>query len=126
MAVNLASGRSSEFPIRTLLCHRKQCAMRALSVFPGVPNSMWLDEVAEPPRSDGDVLVETLAIGICGTDREIAAGAYGQPPRGSDRLIIGHESLGRVLETSSCHPSSDGELHTGDLVVGIVRRPDPV
>jgi len=93
--------------------------MRALSVSPGIPNSMRLDEVAGPPRSDGDVLVETLAIGICGTDREIAAGQYGRAPQGSDRLIIGHESLGRVLEANA-------ELRVGDLVVGIVRRPDPV
>jgi threonine dehydrogenase-like Zn-dependent dehydrogenase len=95
--------------------------MRALSVLPGVPNSMRLDEVAEPPRSDGGLLIETLAIGICGTDREIAAGKYGRAPQGSDRLIIGHESLGRVLEAHT-----GGELHVDDLVVGIVRRPDPV
>jgi glucose 1-dehydrogenase len=95
--------------------------MRALSVVPGVPHSMRLDEVPEPPRSDGDVLVETLAIGICGTDREIAAGHYGWAPPGADRLIIGHESLGRVIEADA-----GGELRAGDLIVGIVRRPDPV
>jgi threonine dehydrogenase-like Zn-dependent dehydrogenase len=95
--------------------------MRALSVLPGIPNSMQLDEVAQPPRSDGGVLVETLSIGICGTDREIAAGKYGSAPPGSDRLIIGHESLGRVAEGDQA-----GEFHAGDLIVGIVRRPDPV
>jgi threonine dehydrogenase-like Zn-dependent dehydrogenase len=95
--------------------------MRALSVSPGVPNSMRLDEVAEPPRSDGEVLVETVAIGVCGTDREIAAGSYGWAPKGSSRLIIGHESLGRVLDADAA-----GELRAGDLIVGIVRRPDPV
>lgn len=82
---------------------------------------MQLDEVAQPPRSDGGVLVETLSIGICGTDREIAAGKYGSAPPGSDRLIIGHESLGRVVEGDQA-----GEFHAGDLIVGIVRRPDPV
>jgi glucose 1-dehydrogenase len=95
--------------------------MRALSVVPGVPHSMRLDEVPEPPRSDGDLLVETLAIGICGTDREIAAGQYGAAPPGSDRLIIGHESLGRVIEADA-----RGEVRAGDLIAGIVRRPDPV
>jgi len=95
--------------------------MRALTISPGVPNSMRLDEVPEPPESDGDVLVETLAIGICGTDRELASGAYGWAPEGSDRLIIGHESLGRVLNA----PRGSG-LQSGDLIVGIVRRPDPV
>jgi len=95
--------------------------MRALSVVPGVSQSMRLDEVPEPPRSDGDLLVETLAIGICGTDREIAAGQYGWAPPGLDRLIIGHESLGRVVEADV-----GGEVRAGDLIVGIVRRPDPV
>jgi len=82
---------------------------------------MRLDEVPEPPRSDGDLLVETLVIGICGTDREIAAGQYGSAPPGSDRLIIGHESLGRVIEADA-----GGEVRAGDLIAGIVRRPDPV
>src|SRR5205085_12131185 len=67
------------------------------------------------------LLVQTLAIGVCGTDREIIQGCYGSPPPGQDTLILGHESLGRVLEA----PSGSG-FAAGDLVVGIVRRPDPV
>ena len=47
--------------------------MRALTVEPGRPNSIKLEEVAPPPESDGDVLVRALALGICGTDREIIA-----------------------------------------------------
>lgn len=95
--------------------------MRALSVAPGVANSLRLDDIAEPPRSDGDLLVETLTIGVCGTDREIAAGQYGWAPPGTDRLVIGHESLARVIDAPS-----GGRLRPGDLIVGIVRRPDPV
>jgi len=98
--------------------------MFALSVLPGARNSMRFDEVAEPPPSDGDLLVETLAIGICGTDREIVAGEYGQAPHGSGRLIIGHESIGRVLDPPA--DCAGGKLQIGDLIVGIVRRPDPV
>ena len=71
--------------------------------------------------SDGSVLVETMAIGVCGTDVDIVSGAYGTAPPGADRLVIGHESLGRVLEAPP-----DAGLVPGDLVVGIVRRPDPV
>ena len=82
---------------------------------------MRLDDVPEPPAGDGEVLVETLAIGICGTDVEIMNGDYGWAPPGRTRLVIGHESLGRVVEA----PPSSG-LQAGDLVVGIVRRPDPV
>jgi threonine dehydrogenase-like Zn-dependent dehydrogenase len=65
--------------------------------------------------------VRTLALGVCGTDREIVSGDYGWAPPGEKRLVIGHESLGRVQEA----PSGSG-FKAGDLVVGIVRRPDPV
>src|SRR5271168_2971925 len=95
--------------------------MKALTVVPGQAGSARLDDVADPPESDGPVLVETLAIGVCGTDAEIVSGQYGWAPPGRDRLVIGHESLGRVL---SAPPNSP--VVAGDLVVGIVRRPDPV
>jgi threonine dehydrogenase-like Zn-dependent dehydrogenase len=67
------------------------------------------------------VLVEAIAVGVCGTDAEIVAGAYGWAPPGKARLVLGHESLGRVLD-----PGPGGGLRKGDLIVGIVRRPDPV
>ena len=94
--------------------------MRAITVVPGQQGSARLDDVPEPPESAGSVLAEGLALGVCGTDLEITGGAYGFAPPGSDRLVLGHESLGRVLEA----PPSSG-LERGDLVVGIVRRPDP-
>lgn len=96
-------------------------SMLALTTVPGVAGSAKVEEVAEPPPSDGAVLVKSLALGICGTDREILAGEYGAPPPQQDRLVLGHESLGVVVEA----PARCG-LAPGDLVVGIVRRPDPV
>ncbi len=95
--------------------------MRAITVLPGVANSARLDDVPEPPVSDGSVLVRTLALGVCGTDREIVSGLYGEAPSNSSRLVLGHESLGVVIEA----PAGSG-LVAGDHVVGIVRRPDPV
>src|SRR5579871_5489331 len=95
--------------------------MRALTVAPGIPHSAQLDEVSDPPLSDGPILIRTLALGMCGTDRDIVAGAYGWAPPGEHRLILGHESLGRVEAVPA-----GSELSPGDLVVGIVRRPDPV
>ncbi len=95
--------------------------MKALTVIPLKANSAELSEVGDPPLSDGPVLVETLAVGICGTDIEIVSGLYGWPPPGQERLVLGHESLGRVLEAPA-----GGPVAKGDLVVGIVRRPDPV
>jgi threonine dehydrogenase-like Zn-dependent dehydrogenase len=80
-----------------------------------------LDEVPKPKRPDGALLVRGLALGICGTDREIIAGKYGTAPPGRERLVLGHESLGQVEEA----PPNSG-FARGDLVVGIVRQPDPV
>jgi threonine dehydrogenase-like Zn-dependent dehydrogenase len=94
--------------------------VQAITVIPMQAGSARLDEVADPRREEGDVLVQTLAVGVCGTDLEICRGDYGWAPPGRDRLVLGHESLGRVLEA----PGS-GDLRSGDLVVGIVRRPDP-
>jgi threonine dehydrogenase-like Zn-dependent dehydrogenase len=77
-------------------------------------------EWPEPHPEEGAILVESLAVGICGTDHEIISGQYGEAPPGADALVIGHESLGRVLEDPT------GTLQPGDLVAGIVRHPDPV
>src|SRR5579862_8186150 len=95
--------------------------MRALTVAPGIANSARVEDVPEPPRADGAVLVRTLVLGVCGTDREIVSGTYGWAPPGEKRLVIGHESLGEVHEAAA-----DSGFSPGDLVVGIVRRPDPV
>jgi threonine dehydrogenase-like Zn-dependent dehydrogenase len=95
--------------------------LKAITVLPGTAGSAQLDDFAEPPESDGPVLVDVLAVGICGTDLEIAGGNYGWAPEGHKRLVLGHESIGRVAEA----PEGSG-LAVGDYVVGIVRRPDPV
>jgi glucose 1-dehydrogenase len=95
--------------------------MRALTVLPRQNHSLAVCDVPDPEPGDGDLLVDVLAIGVCGTDKEIAAGEYGWAPPGRDRLIIGHESLGRVRTA----PPGSG-FTVGDLVVGVVRRPDPV
>jgi threonine dehydrogenase-like Zn-dependent dehydrogenase len=80
-----------------------------------------LEERPEPKVGDGQVLIQALALGVCGTDVEIIAGEYGWAPEGEERLILGHESLGRVIKA----PPGCG-LSEGDLVVGVVRHPDPV
>lgn len=95
--------------------------MRALTVVPLKANSAEVQDFPEPPESDGPLLVRTIAVGVCGTDLEIIRGDYGWSPPGEERLVLGHESIGQVLEA----PAGSG-LAAGDLVVGIVRRPDPV
>jgi glucose 1-dehydrogenase len=95
--------------------------MRALTVEPGRAGSLTVDEVPDPAPDAGALRVTGLALGVCGTDKEIVRGEYGWAPPGRERLVLGHESLGRVHEA----PAGTG-FSPGDLVVGVVRRPDPV
>lgn len=95
--------------------------MRALTVVPLKAGSAALTEMPDPVPGEGELLVEGLALGVCGTDVEIVSGEYGWAPPGEERLVLGHESLGRVRSA----PPGSG-FSAGDLVVGVVRRPDPV
>ncbi len=96
--------------------------MKAVTVVPGEPEKVAVSDVNEPADADGSILVQGRLLGVCGTDADIVNHqGYGWPPPGEDRLLIGHESLGEVLEAP---PGSD--FAAGDLVAGIVRRPDPV
>lgn len=95
--------------------------MRALTIVPGKAHSASVQDIPDPDSSDGSILVRALDLGICGTDFELISADYGWPPPGSDHLVLGHESLGRVIEA----PANSG-FEKDDLVVGIVRRPDPV
>jgi threonine dehydrogenase-like Zn-dependent dehydrogenase len=95
--------------------------MQALTVRPGEADTLSIDDIETSQPAAGELLVDGLAIGVCGTDKEIVEGSYGWPPPGRDRLVLGHESLGRVAQA----PEGSG-FTQGDLVVGVVRRPDPV
>ena len=64
---------------------------------------------------EGEVLLRTLEVGVCGTDREIAEGLFGAAPEGEASLVLGHESLAVV--------ERDGHgFSRGDLVTATVRR----
>jgi threonine dehydrogenase-like Zn-dependent dehydrogenase len=92
--------------------------MKAITVEPKKPGTARLMDIPEPGVNEGSVLVQAVAVGVCGTDVEIAEGKYGWAPGGQSRLVLGHESLGRVVD-----PGPSSGLKKGDLVVGIVRRP---
>lgn len=97
--------------------------MRAVAVIPGRAGSAHLTELPRPAAADipggRGVLVQVLRVGVDGTDKEINAAEYGAAPPGADVLVIGHESLGRVVEVGPAVT----ELAPGDLVVATVRRP---
>jgi threonine dehydrogenase-like Zn-dependent dehydrogenase len=93
--------------------------MRVLTVLPGIAGSARLDDLPSSVADGPGVPLASLAVGVCGTDAEILAGEYGWAPPGSQRLALGHECVARVLSTTA-------GFDTGELVVPIVRRPDPV
>jgi threonine dehydrogenase-like Zn-dependent dehydrogenase len=93
--------------------------MKAVAIFPGTREVKLID-VAEPRiMRPTDVRLRMLEVGICGTDKELCQFKYGTPPPGADRLVIGHESLGEVVEVGSAVT----RVKPGDLVVPMVRRP---
>jgi len=95
--------------------------MKAVAVIPS-KREIRLVQQDEPELSTpSDVKLRMIDVGICGTDREIAAFQYGTPPTGSDYLVIGHESLGEVIEVGPAVT----RVKIGDLVVPMVRRPCP-
>ena len=61
--------------------------MRAITVIPGQAGSAQLDDVPEPSADAGAVLVDGIALGICGTDSEIVGGHYGWAPAGAERTL---------------------------------------
>lgn len=95
--------------------------MKALGVFPRHRTARIIDHPEPTVESPTQVKLRILEVGVCGTDREISAFDYGEPPVGSDYLIIGHEALGEVVEVGS----QVRGLKPGDLAVPMVRRPCP-
>jgi threonine dehydrogenase-like Zn-dependent dehydrogenase len=94
--------------------------MKAVAVFPGNKQFKVIRDFPEPRiESPKQIKVRMLDVGICGTDKDIVHFQYGTPPAGSPYLVIGHESLGEVVETGA----DVSQFHKGDLVVLSVRRP---
>jgi len=93
--------------------------MKGVAIYPDT-HQVKLIDVAEPRVSaPTDVRLRVLDVGVCGTDKELCTFKYGTPPRGSDHLVIGHESLGEVVEVGAAVT----RVEVGDLVVPMVRRP---
>lgn len=87
---------------------------------PGSPDPCGVTDLPEPVAAPGQLLVEGLLVGSCATDHDVIASTHGALPPGRDRMVLFHESLGRVLYA----PAISG-FREGDYVVGTVRRPDP-
>lgn len=93
--------------------------MKAIAVVPQSRSVQLIDCEAPSIVTPTQVKLRMLDVGVCGTDREICAFEYGTPPGGGGHLIIGHESLGEVVEVGPAVT----RVRRGDLVVPMVRRP---
>lgn len=92
--------------------------MKAISLLPQTTN-VHLVDIQEPDISAPDeIKLRVLAVGICGTDREEAAGGRADAPSGQQELVIGHEMLGQVVAVGS----GVTRVLPGDLAVFTVRR----
>jgi len=91
--------------------------MKAVTVYPA-KHAVDIVDIAEPRiAAPTEVKLRMLEVGVCGTDKDICAFAYGTPPAGSDCFVLGHESLGEVVEAGP----GVADLRAGDLVVSTVR-----
>jgi glucose 1-dehydrogenase len=93
--------------------------MRAVAVFPGEKALRVVDHPEPAAPKGSEIALRMLDVGVCGTDREIAHFDYGVPPSGSPYLVLGHESLARVIEVGA----DVKRIAKNDLVVTTVRRP---
>src|ERR1041384_2759026 len=93
--------------------------MKAIAVTPSRKEVAIVEQPEPQIVSPTQVKLRMLEAGVCGTDKEICAFQYGTPPAGSDHLVIGHESLGEVIDVGS----RVKRVKPGDLVVPMVRRP---
>jgi threonine dehydrogenase-like Zn-dependent dehydrogenase len=89
--------------------------VQALVTRPGHAHTTHVEDVPAVEAREGEVLVRTLEVGVCGTDREISEGLFGIPPPDEPLLVLGHEALAVV--------ESDGYgFIRGQIVTATVRR----
>ena len=89
--------------------------MLALVTQPSLTHTTRIEDVPAVEAREGEVLVRTLEVGVCGTDREISEGLFGIAPEGEPLLVLGHEALGVVEQNGY-------GFTRGQLVTATVRR----
>ena len=92
--------------------------MKALAIVPGTREVRLVERPKPEVSAPDEIVLRVLRVGICGTDREAAAGGRADPPPGHDDLVIGHEMLGEVVEVGDAVK----RVRPGDLAVLTVRR----
>lgn len=92
--------------------------MRALALIPGTTNLQLVDRPEPDISAPDEIKMRVLEVGICGTDREEAAGGRATAPPGQHELIIGHEMFGQVVAVGAAVTT----VKPGDYAVFSVRR----
>ena len=100
--------------------------MKAITVEPMKPRSARLEEVPDPDPRDGAVLVEAIAVGVCGTDVEMVGGQVrlGSAGQGAARARARVGSGAGSSNPGPARRACEGQ----NVVVGIIRpipRPIP-
>lgn len=93
--------------------------MLAIAARPESVEPFFVELPSPPSPAAGQVVCETIELGVCGTDREILHSQTPALPKGESFLVLGHECLAKVTATGEGVTS----LRVGDLVVPMVRRP---
>ena len=92
--------------------------MKAIAIKTG-EKGVSLIEVQEPSiNAPDEIKIRMLQVGICGTDREEVSGGRAHPPAGKNKLVIGHEMFGQVVETGAAVK----KVKKDDYGVFLVRR----
>jgi threonine dehydrogenase-like Zn-dependent dehydrogenase len=92
--------------------------MQAIALIPGTTTVRMVDRPEPMLSAPDDVKVRIIRIGICGTDREEAAGGRARAPQGQQDLVIGHEMFGQVVDVGQAVT----RVRAGDYAVFTVRR----
>lgn len=92
--------------------------MKAIAVVVGTPNVRLVDRPEPQIAADDEVKLRIVRVGICGTDREEAAGGRALAASSNGELVIGHEMMGQVVDTGA----KVTRVKPGDYAVMTVRR----
>jgi glucose 1-dehydrogenase len=92
--------------------------MKAIAIATGTTGARLIERPKPAMTAPTQVMMRVLRVGICGTDREEAAGGRAEPPPGATELVLGHEMIGKVVEVGAGVRS----VRPGDYGVFTVRR----
>jgi threonine dehydrogenase-like Zn-dependent dehydrogenase len=92
--------------------------MKAIAVIPGTTAVRLVDRPEPSITAPDEVKARVMRVGICGTDREEAAGGRAKAPSAHDDLVMGHEMFGQVVDVGTAVT----QVKTGDYALFTVRR----